>query len=141
MVIIILVSVGVGASAMQILDPAVNHMAIPPMDNSWAYPFSTNSTNHTNSTNSTNLTGIAGQVWNATWPSLSGIATYFENITGRLFNDTMIWFTWIMQNWTAAISGFGLWSFPLLAVVLGVMFIGVSLTLAVGDAARDVVEG
>jgi hypothetical protein len=129
MVIIILVSVGVGASAMQMLHPAVNHTTIQPMVRS------------DTPTVSTNLTGIAGQVWNATWPSLSGIATYFENITGVLFNDTVIWFTLIMQTWTASVSGFGLWSFPLLAVILGVTFIGVSLTLAVGDAAKDVVEG
>lgn len=128
MVIIILVSVGVGASAMQILYPAADHTAIQPFAGQ-------------ENPDSTNLTGIAGQVWNATWPSLSGIAIYFENITGVLFNDTVIWFTLIMQTWTASVSGFGLWSFPLLAVILGVTFIGVSLTLAVGDAARDVVEG
>ena len=128
MVILILVSVGVGASAMQILYPAANHTVIQPVAGQ-------------ENPDSTNLTGIAGQVWNATWPSLSGIAIYFENITGVLFNDTVIWFTLIMQTWTASVSGFGLWSFPLLAVILGVTFIGVSLTLAVGDAARDVVEG
>ena len=128
MVILILVSVGVGASAMQILYPAADHTAIQPAAEQ-------------ENPDSTNLTGIAGQVWNATWPSLSGIAIYFENITGVLFNDTVIWFTLIMQTWTASVSGFGLWSFPLLAVILGVTFIGVSLTLAVGDAARDVVEG
>ena len=128
MVIIILLSAGVGASAMQILYPAADHTAIQPVAGQ-------------ENPDSTNLTGIAGQVWNATWPSLSGIAIYFENITGVLFNDTVIWFTLIMQTWTASVSGFGLWSFPLLAVILGVTFIGVSLTLAVGDAARDVVEG
>ena len=133
MVIIILVSVGVGASALQGQGPAVNHVSTPFLTRSEVSSISTS--------NSTNLTGIAGQIWNVTWPPLSGIAIYFENVTGLLFNDTVIWFTLIMQTWTASVSGFGLWSFPFLVAILGITFIGVSLTLAVGDAARDMVEG
>lgn len=131
-VIMILVSAAIGMIALQASSPAVIQTSVPAVSPQVSYSGSTNVTE--------NFTGFAGQVWNAIWLPISGIAIYFENIMEALFNNTVLWFTLVMQTWTSSVSGFGLWSFPFLVVILGVTFIGVSLTLAVGDAAKDVVE-
>lgn len=128
-IILVLVSAGAGVSSSQMPHVTASRTS--------AQPYVTPDV----PVHSMHPAGLAGQVWDAVWPSVSGIARYFETVTGVLLNDTAFWFSQIMWKWTASISGYGLWSFPMLAVLLGVTFIGVSLTLSAGDAARDVVEG
>lgn len=132
---LILVSVFVGGPVLSVhasgAGEAAAHSAVPDV------VYAGNASNASN----VSLSGIAAMIWDAIWPSVSGTAHYFEAVVGVLFNDTMIWFNMVMTTWTGSVSGFGIWSVPFLAVILGVTVIGVSLTLTVGDAAKDVMEG
>ena len=87
------------------------------------------------------LSGFSLQVWDAIWGPVVGMTHYLENnVTGVLFNATVADFTSVMQAFTGGITVWGIYGPMIAIVVLVLTFAAMYSALAMGDAARDVLD-
>ena len=81
---------------------------------------------------------IISQIWNLIW----GFIQIIMNAIGRAFGSTIGQiadsFNGILASWANSVAGYGIWSFVMAAVSLGVTFVVAYFMMIVVDAARDI---
>ncbi len=87
------------------------------------------------------LSGFSLQIWDAIWGPVVAMTHYFENnVIGVLFNATVADFTSVMQAFTGDITVWGIYGPMIAIIVLVLTFVAMYSVLAMGDAARDVLD-
>lgn len=81
---------------------------------------------------------IISQIWNLIWGFIQTIMGAIARAFGSVIGQVASSFDSIVSSWAASVSTYGIWSFLIAAVSLGVTFVVAYIMMIVVGAARDI---